>query len=93
MANLYNIVKKPILTEKAVNIKEGQGKVTFEVLKDANKYAIKDAVEKLFDVKVKKVCIMNYRGKKKRFGTVVGRRSDWKKAVVTLAKGENIEFV
>jgi large subunit ribosomal protein L23 len=93
MLSKYNIIKKPLITEKAVELKEGKGKVAFAVDKRANKLLIKNAVEEYFKVKVESVATMNYKGKNKRFGMIEGKRQDWKKAVVTLKKGEKLEFV
>jgi large subunit ribosomal protein L23 len=93
MLNKYNILKKPLITEKAVELKEVKGKVTFAVDRRANKLLIKEAVEEHFKVKVERVSTLNYKGKNKRFGMIQGRRQDWKKAIVTLKKGEKLEFV
>lgn len=93
MIDKYDVIKKPLITEKAVNLKESKGKITFAVDRRANKLLIKKAVEDLFKVEVESVSTLNYRGKKKRFGMIEGRRQDWKKAVVTLKKGEKLEFV
>lgn len=93
MLTIYDIIKKPIVTEKAMDLKEKQNEAVFAVDKRANKNQIKSAVEKLLDVKVKDVRTMNYKGKEKRFGKVVGRRKDWKKAVVVLEKDQNLELV
>jgi large subunit ribosomal protein L23 len=86
------IIKRPIaLTEKAARMKE-QSKVAFEVAMDANKIAIKNAVEALFDVKVAEVNTQVYRGKVKRIGRRDAKRQNWKKAVVTLRPGFDIQF-
>ncbi len=86
------IIKRPIaLTEKAARMKE-QSKVAFEVAMDANKVAIKNAVEALFDVKVADVNTQIYRGKVKRIGRRPAKRQNWKKAVVTLRPGFDIQF-
>jgi large subunit ribosomal protein L23 len=82
-----------MVTEKAMDRKENHNEVIFVVDKRANKNQIKEAVEKLLDTKVKNVRTMNYKGKEKRFGRVVGRRKDWKKAVVVLEKDQNLELV
>jgi large subunit ribosomal protein L23 len=82
-----------LITEKAVSLKDHKGKVVFAVDRNANKFQILAAVEGLFNVKVTSVSTMNFKGKKKRFGLAQGRRQDWKKAVVTLKKGEKLEFV
>jgi len=72
-------------------MKTDNNQYTFQVLKDTNKIEIKKAVQKLFNTKVDKVRVMNYQGKPKRMGAYAGKRSSWKKAVVTLKKGERIE--
>ena len=83
----------PVITEKSTFIKETKRTVAFKVLRDANKIEIKDAVEKIFKVKVESVRTANFHGKKRRQGRYTGRRPDWKKAYVTLKEGEKmIEF-
>jgi len=89
---LFEIVKKAILTEKSTTQKEEAGQYYFEVDARANKIEIAHAVEKLFKVKVLNVNVMNIEGKRKRVGKIVGRRRSWKKAVVTLAPGSRIEL-
>jgi large subunit ribosomal protein L23 len=86
-----DILIKPIITEKTTALME-DGKYTFRVPLAATKVEIRKAVETVFDVKVKSVNTMRYEGKLKRMGRYQGRRSDWKKAVVTLMPGETIEF-
>jgi large subunit ribosomal protein L23 len=87
------VLKSPVITEKSTLLKENMQTLAFKVLRDANKIEIKDAVENIFKVKVDAVRTANFHGKKKRQGKYVGRRSDWKKAYVTLKKGEKmIEF-
>jgi len=86
------VLKKPHLTEKTVAQKEFENQVTFLVDKGANKIEIKNAVESLFKVKVLRVNTVNTRGKMKRMGRFTGRRSDWKKAIVTLKEGDKIEY-
>jgi large subunit ribosomal protein L23 len=90
---IYDIIKKPVITEKAVEAKESLNQVTFAVDTRATKLQIKAAVQTLFNVKVKDVRTMNNKGKKKRFGRHMGKRNDWKKAIVVLADGETLEFV
>ena len=86
------IIKRPIaLTEKAARMKE-QNKVAFEVAMQANKIEIRHAVEALFDVKVAEVNTQVYRGKQKRMGRREAKRPNWKKAVVTLQQGHDIQF-
>lgn len=90
MSTMYGIIKRPIVTEKTTAADGNQ--VVFEVALDANKHTVRNAVEQLFDVKVTRVntCIMQ--GKRKRFGQHFGKRSNWKKAVVTLREGDSIDF-
>ena len=90
------IIKKPVITEKMTAISEKLNKFAFIVDKNTNKYQIKDAVEKLYGVKVVAVNTMNYDGKKKsrytKSGAIAGRRPAFKKAIVTLNEGETIDF-
>lgn len=87
-----NIIKRPIaMTEKSARLKE-LNKVVFEVNPKANKIEIKQAVETLFDVKVRDVHTAIFRGKPKRLGRQVALRRNWKKAVVTLQEGYDIQF-
>jgi large subunit ribosomal protein L23 len=90
--NPYQIIKGPLITEKSTIQKELSNQLTFEVDRRANRVEIRHAVEKIFNVKVTQVRTMQIKGKVKRVGRTLGKRRDWKKAVVTLAKGENIEF-
>ena len=92
MMDIYQVIKEPHITEKATIQKEGTNQITFKVHKKANKVEIRQAVETFFKTKVLDVRTMNVRGKRRRMGKTVGRKSDWKKAVVRLAPGENIEF-
>ncbi|MDA3902329.1 MAG: 50S ribosomal protein L23 [Desulfuromusa sp.] len=92
MKPLYEIIRKPLISEKANLLKDSSGIVTFEVNRAANKIEIKQAVEKAFDVKVKAVNTVLLRGKMKRVGSNIGQRSNWKKAYVTLEEGQNIDF-
>ncbi len=86
----YDIIRSPVITEKATMASE-QDKVVFIVSSDATKPQIKEAVEKLFEVKVKAVNTLNRQGKQKRFRGLIGRQSDTKRAVVTLADGHSID--
>lgn len=87
------IIKRPIvLTEKAATLKESGNQVIFEVDLKANKIQIKDAVEKLFDVKVADVNTLIQRGKIKRVGRAYHKKPNWKKAIVTLGEGSDIQF-
>jgi large subunit ribosomal protein L23 len=87
------VIRKPLITEKATRLKDASNTVCFEVARDANKIEIARAVEKLFGVKVAAVRVANREGKWKRMGRFVGQRKAWKKAYVRLAPGEKpIEF-
>ncbi len=88
----YQVVLGPVITEKATEGSE-HNQVTFRVVLDARKPEIKAAVEALFSVKVKAVNTMRVKGKSKRFRNVPGRRSDWKKAIVTLQEGHSIDVM
>ena len=93
MKNPHSIIKKMLLTEKGTRLTEKENKYLFRVDGFANKIEIKQAVEKLFGVKVDKVNTMNRPGKNKRLRTMTyGKTSEWKRAVVTLKPGEKIEL-
>ena len=93
MKNPHSIIKKMLLTEKGTRLTEKENKYLFRVDGSANKIEIKQAVEKLFGVKVDKVNTMNRPGKNKRLRTMTyGKTSEWKRAVVTLKPGEKIEL-
>ena len=92
MMDYYHIIKKPLITEKATKQKGEANQLTFDVERNANKIAVRNAIESIFKVKVVSVRIINVKGKKRLVGRNMGRKSDWKKAVVRLAPGENIEF-
>lgn len=105
MRSPEQIIKRPLLTEKGTRLKETGGnpgkeidpetlksQLLFEVARDANKVEIRHAVEKLWNVSVLTVRTAIVRGKEKRMGRFTGKRSNWKKAVVTIAAGQNIEF-
>jgi len=86
----HNILKLPVITEKSTFQKEKHLTLTFKVARDANKIEIRDAVEKIFRVKVAAVRTANFHGKIRRQGRFSGRKPDWKKAYVTLKKGEKM---
>lgn len=86
-----DIIIRPVVTEKTTSML-GDRKYTFEVDKRATKSMIKAAVEEIFGVKVKSVNTLRYKGKRRRLGVHEGRRKDWKKAVVTLEEGHQIEL-
>ena len=88
----YEIVRRPLITEKTTIQKEAFNQVTFEVNRKANRVEIKRAIEKIFNVRVAVVRTMQITGKVKRKGRILGKRKDWKKAIVTLMPGERIDF-
>ena len=90
MSTLYAVIKRPVITEKAVAKKDGEATLCFEVAAEANKTEIRDAVEKLFKVKVAEVRTALLTGKLRRRGRFAGYRSDWKKAYVRLKAGEKM---
>lgn len=92
MSDMHNILHKPLFTEKGLNFKEKENKIVLQVKYNANKSEIKKAVEKIFKVKVAGVNTLRILGKKKRLGRYAGKRPDWKKAVVTLKKGEKLDL-
>ena len=93
MKNIYDVIRRPLITEKTTLLKETQRSIVFEVHRDATKPEIKKAVESLFSVKVQDVRTARVHGKVKRQGRYFGQRSDWKKAYVVLKEGEKmIEF-
>jgi large subunit ribosomal protein L23 len=86
------LIRRPIiLTEKSNRLREGN-QVIFEVAQEANKIQIKDAIQKLFKVTVVDVNTMNYRGKERRMGRGYGKLQNWKKAIITLKEGDEIQF-
>jgi large subunit ribosomal protein L23 len=88
----YDIIRRPIITEKTNIQKDQSNQVTFEVDPRANRIEVQRAIEKIFNVKVANTRTMHVRGKVKRRGRILGKRRDWKKAIVTLMPGERIEF-
>lgn len=89
---LYAVLRRPHITEKANDLKDTNNEYVFEVANTANKIQIRQAVEGLFNVKVSEVRTSIVRGKDKRVGRFIGRRSNWKKAFVTLKDGYTIDF-
>ena len=89
---LYDIIRGPLVTEKTTLQKELNNQVTFKVDKRANRVQIKSAVEKNFNTKVKQVRTIKVKGKVKQRGRIIGKRPDWKKAIVTLMPGQRIDF-
>jgi large subunit ribosomal protein L23 len=92
MKDLSKVIKRPLITEHGALMREEHNQYFFEVAPEANKHEIRQAVEHFFGVKVTEVRTMNYRGKIKRMGRFQGKRADWKKAVVTLAKDDSIDL-
>ena len=92
MAHITDVLKKPILTEKSLRLMDEGNKYTFDVDVRCNKVEIKEAVEKLFNVKVEKVNVMNIRPKTKRVGRYEGKTNRRKKAIVKLAEGNKIDL-
>ncbi|MEA3230503.1 MAG: 50S ribosomal protein L23 [Thermodesulfobacteriota bacterium] len=88
----HDIIRRPLITEKTTIQKDEFNQVSFEVAPRANRIEIKRAIEDVFNVRVATVRTMQIRGKQKRRGRILGRRRNWKKAVVTLMPGERIEF-
>jgi large subunit ribosomal protein L23 len=88
----YEVLKRPLMTEKTSAQSDIENRYTFEVDRRANKLQVKSAVEQAFDVQVVSVNIVNVRGKKRRLGRQVGRTPDWKKAIVKLAPGQRIQL-
>jgi large subunit ribosomal protein L23 len=90
--NPYDIIKRPLITEKTSIQKEDYNQISFEVDRKANRVEIKRAIENIFKVNVDTVRTMQVKGKTKQRGRVVGKRRNWKKAVVKLMPGERIDF-
>lgn len=90
--DIYSTITSPLVTEKATLVSGMGNQVVFRVRPDADKFAIKNAIETLFKVKVTKVRTIQYLGKERRVGKSTGRRPAWKKAYVTLGEGDRIDF-
>ena len=88
----YQVIIEPVISEKSYNLVEMEGQYTFRVDRRANKHQIKSAIEEAFDVSVERVNTVNVKRKPKRQGLTVGSTPQWKKAVVTLAPGDEIEL-
>ena len=93
MERLYQVLLTPRVTEKSTRVGADANQYVFRVVPDANKHEVRDAVEKLFDVNVESVRIVNVKGKNKSFRMRPGKRSDWKKAYVRLQEGQVIDFL
>lgn len=89
---LASILKAPVVSEKSAIVADTSNQYVFRVAKNATKLQVKNAVELMFNVKVDSVRVLNVKGKIKRFGRTLGKRSDWKKAYVKLQSGHNIEL-
>ena len=92
-AKLYNVIRAPRVSEKTARLQEVSNQYVFEVATDATKADIKVAIEKLFDVKVEAVNVLNVKGKQKAFKNRNGRRANWRKAYVKLADGQSIDVM
>lgn len=92
-ARLYNVIRAPRVSEKTARLQELSNQYAFEVARNATKADIKSAVEKLFDVKVVTVNVVNVKGKNKAFRNRQGTRGDWRKAYVKLAEGQSIDVM
>jgi large subunit ribosomal protein L23 len=90
MSSIYNVIRRPVITEKGLTLKENDRTLCFEVADSASKQQIQEAVEQLFKVKVQAVRTMVVPGKMRRRGKYIGYRADWKKAYVTLREGEKM---
>lgn len=89
---LAKVLQAPVISEKSTVIAEQNKQFVFKVVKQSTKKQIKDAVEKMFSVEVDSVRVLNVKGKEKRFGRSIGKRSDWKKAYVKLKDGHDLDF-
>ena len=90
--NRYKVLKSPYITEKTNLLKDTANQIAFKVAVKTNKKEVKKAVEQIFSVTVEKVSIANQRGKYKRIGKNTGKKPDWKKAIITLKKGDKIDI-
>jgi large subunit ribosomal protein L23 len=88
----YDLIRRPLITEKTNIQKESYNQITFEVDRNANRVEIKRAIQDIFNVKVASVKTMQVKGKTKQRGRIIGKRRDWKKAIVKLMPGERIDF-
>ena len=88
----YDLIRRPLITEKTNIQKESYNQITFEVDRNVNRVEIKGAIQDIFNVKVASVKTMQVKGKTKQRGRIIGKRRDWKKAIVKLMPGERIDF-
>ena len=91
-SNLAAVLQAPVISEKSTVAAEANRQFVFKVKKQASKLQVKNAVEMMFEVEVDSVRVLNVKGKQKRFGRTMGKRSDWKKAYVKLKEGHDIDF-
>lgn len=91
--DIYNVIKRPLFTEKGTALKEKENKLVIEVDRKANKVEIKKAVEEIFNVKVESINTINVRPKRRMRGRIPGQTSASKKALITLKKGEKLDFI
>ncbi len=90
---VYDIIRAPHVSEKSTRVADKARQIVFEVRVDATKPLIKEAVEKMFNVQVAHVTVLNMKGKRKQSGRIAGKRQDWKKAYVRLKPGQDIDFM
>ena len=90
---IFQVLVAPHISEKTTDVGDAHNQYVFQVARDANKLEVRKAVEQLFDVKVESVQTLNVKGKTKNFGRQQGKRSGWKKAYVSLAAGQEIDFL
>ncbi|MBF0449569.1 MAG: 50S ribosomal protein L23 [Candidatus Magnetomorum sp.] len=88
----HHIIIRPIVTEKTIGLRDAMNQIVFEVHRDANRIQIRNSIEEIFKVRVESVNTLLVNGKRKRRGRIIGKRRDWKKAIVTLAAGDKVEF-
>jgi len=88
----HDLIKRPLITEKTNIQKESYNQISFEIDRNANRVEVKKAIENIFNVKVASVRTLQVKGKIKRRGRILGKRKDWKKAIVKLMPGERIDF-
>ncbi len=89
---IFDVIRAPHVSEKGTRVADKYRQMIFEVRVDATKPLIKEAVEKMFNVQVDSVTVMNVKGKRKQSGRIAGKRADWKKAYVRLKPGQDIDF-
>jgi len=89
---IFDVIRAPHVSEKGTRVADKHRQMVFEVRVDATKPLIKEAVEKMFNVQVDRVTVMNVKGKRKQSGRIAGKRADWKKAYVRLKPGQDIDF-